>query len=606
MKTKKWHSALLAFALLSTGCSNEIDPDNNGGGSGSGDIVAKMNVYIQTEGESSTKASADDEEGDGNEAGSIEESNVKNISVFLYKKNTTSESEDELIALNSLKSRSIVAKGYVENTSTSASGSGNHTWQATVDIQLTSPSETLTGNTYGVIAVVNAGNITTETYSTVGALANKVLEYQTAHGFVMSTHVLSGSPKSVVTFADASSSTIPSTTVYVERLAAKVRMNSTSNYTYNPVSAVNDKVTLNSAIVFNRLSSGSYLLKRVSNAYEKELSAVVADDQLLGDEVYNNLPGSLADNTANFVITPWTRDLSASTPSAVSYKYPLCSTTTDWNIGKFKESINHSDIISLDASKSTQDLAYTNENTLNVADSKYGHTTGVLFEATYIPEQVYKIADDKQKVSLQNFVGGTDNNFYVYNKLKFISLDAIFAYTLLHQSTAISSDYFYYSDFLDTSTKTVADYKASKTYKSSTIDDVFGFMKKLDEAVDLETNDSKLIKNVFPDFVTYISLGGAGYADRFKNVAPYEGCKCYYLYWIRHEDNGLNTIPGPMEFSIVRNNIYDLTVTGISGLGLPVTENPKADTPDESIISQIEVTVKVKNWVVRKNNNIIL
>ena len=89
-------------------------------------------------------------------------------------------------------------------------------------------------------------------------------------------------------------------------------------------------------------------------------------------------------------------------------------------------------------------------------------------------------------------------------------------------------------------------------------------------------------------------LGGIGYY-------------CYYYYWNRHNDNGDNGAMGTMEFSVVRNNVYKLAVTGIKQLGHPrIPENdpdkPKPDTPDESSDIYITVTCQVLPWVVRVNN----
>ena len=42
---------------------------------------------------------------------------------------------------------------------------------------------------------------------------------------------------------------------------------------------------------------------------------------------------------------------------------------------------------------------------------------------------------------------------------------------------------------------------------------------------------------------------------------------CYYTYWIRHADDGDPTKISPMEYAIVRNNIYQLDVNSVSGIG---------------------------------------
>ena len=83
-----------------------------------------------------------------------------------------------------------------------------------------------------------------------------------------------------------------------------------------------------------------------------------------------------------------------------------------------------------------------------------------------------------------------------------------------------------------------------------------------------------------------------------------EGYRCYYNYWIRHLDNFKSTIMGVMEFAIVRNNLYRMVITNVSGLGyenLPV--NP--DTPDEGE-TYLKVVLNVKPWIVRDLTNIVL
>ncbi len=85
------------------------------------------------------------------------------------------------------------------------------------------------------------------------------------------------------------------------------------------------------------------------------------------------------------------------------------------------------------------------------------------------------------------------------------------------------------------------------------------------------------------------------------------GYYCYYYYWNRHNDNLIPGQMGPMEFAVVRNNVYKLAVTKISQLGHPrIAENdpddPKPDTPDEKGDVYMTVECEVLPWVVRINN----
>lgn len=83
----------------------------------------------------------------------------------------------------------------------------------------------------------------------------------------------------------------------------------------------------------------------------------------------------------------------------------------------------------------------------------------------------------------------------------------------------------------------------------------------------------------------------------------------YYCYWNRHNDNNDPNLMGPMEFAVVRNNVYKLMVNKINGYGHPTSPGPKDDpdpfdpnNPDERNDLYIEVTVEVRPWVVRIND----
>lgn len=69
----------------------------------------------------------------------------------------------------------------------------------------------------------------------------------------------------------------------------------------------------------------------------------------------------------------------------------------------------------------------------------------------------------------------------------------------------------------------------------------------------------------------------------------YDQGRCYYVYWIRHADDyDINAI-SPMEYAIVRNNIYQLKINSISGLGTP--------EPDSNVKEvEFDIHVRVKPW----------
>ena len=98
--------------------------------------------------------------------------------------------------------------------------------------------------------------------------------------------------------------------------------------------------------------------------------------------------------------------------------------------------------------------------------------------------------------------------------------------------------------------------------------------------------------------------GGANNYQALKFEKTDDGYRCYYNYWIRHLDNNRPTQMGVMEFAIVRNNLYRMLVTSISGLG-DGTIKVDPDTPDEGE-TRLKVELNVKPWIVRDLTNIVL
>ena len=85
------------------------------------------------------------------------------------------------------------------------------------------------------------------------------------------------------------------------------------------------------------------------------------------------------------------------------------------------------------------------------------------------------------------------------------------------------------------------------------------------------------------------------------------GYYCYYYYWNRHNNNNRDGVMGPMEFAVVRNNVYKLSVDKIARLGHPRIpyndpEDPTPGTPDETDEIYLDVTVEIVPWAVRVNS----
>lgn len=75
---------------------------------------------------------------------------------------------------------------------------------------------------------------------------------------------------------------------------------------------------------------------------------------------------------------------------------------------------------------------------------------------------------------------------------------------------------------------------------------------------------------------------------------------CYYNYLIQHEPSSSATM-GVMEFGIVRNNIYKVSIANINGLGSG-TPDVKPDV-DDKYKAYLTVDFAIYPWIVREDNN---
>lgn len=82
-------------------------------------------------------------------------------------------------------------------------------------------------------------------------------------------------------------------------------------------------------------------------------------------------------------------------------------------------------------------------------------------------------------------------------------------------------------------------------------------------------------------------------------VTRYNDNTCYYYTTeIKHFDNGKDYELGNMEFAIMRNNIYSLSITGIDGIGDPFVD-PTPGPENESKEAKLSVQAKIMHWIVR-------
>lgn len=317
-------------------------------------------------------------------------------------------------------------------------------------------------------------------------------------------------------------------------------------------------------------------------------------------------------------------------------------------------------------------LLYTQENTMDVDQQKNGFSTGVIFEAEYAPEHVSQYREsgtgdgypkvdaevDYSSLKTKSFLvadygrtgttetgSGASSTITPSRKLS-ADMRTIAALGLKKESDATIVKAMFTDDTPDWSTKTQEDVqKVVSDMSGGPL--VVAFQKYLQEKLDgitventfdkvkasltwkafvAASHTSPTIKYVPTDDELAKGIEASEGVDaksetvvreelmKNYNIAYYaagtKGGKNYLKYWIKHEPNGTDNDPmGVMEFAIVRNNVYQLSVTGIRDLGDPLPFTPgkdDPDTPDKTKDVYIVIQLYVKDWVKRYNSDIIL
>lgn len=649
----------LAFACAAVSCSDDLEngPNNNEGNELNGP-TAKINVAISTE--MTTKGAGENGDDSNGEKGSENEYTVKDVAIILYKQSETAQplswdikNDCELVAAGWTDQVGVMETGDAETGTPGFPNSKMTTVEVKVKDGTPSLAGEAPGNTYGVIAVTNLGKEkgealvakigATDGYSIVADLdqalyKNKMYVNEAEQKWhVMSTHAITGSVgNSQVTFI-ADDPEIPAVNVYVERLSAKIRLSeySDNGFTYTidatmveeqtPVRSANqDVIKLTNVAIVNQLTSGSFLLKRVSEEVTgtNDLGTEATTDVIIGDEKVSGIYAT------NFVIDPWTRSkklkadgsdvewpLTYSGASAVQLAYTNRFTTGTY--GSLWTSFNTNTVEIDPQNLDDYDdlfLCYTQENTLSMAGSLHGYTTGALFKATYYPGQWMALQEDGSvKAENATYDEGNEEDdsrtattFYTFtyggNEYIYENYNAILAYIIAKAGVEGVS----YNTF-----KTVDDQFGTNINKLRGLqdDDPFGYIEAMVVEYDktqTEPAGTPEYKAIDEYLETYKPAEGDATTAFNQRVKIYSNGVCYYPYWILHAGDGKGTTKHPMEFGIVRNNIYDMTVEKISGLGLSEVDVTDPEDPDKDTSLKIQVNLYVKNWVVRNNNGIIL
>lgn len=542
--TVKGVAGCLLMASLAASCAQEdIGTVPTGGGGMSPTSYVSLS-FASPQGAPTRSNPTGGETGDGDETGQDYENDITSAVAFFYQGNN-GVNGDGTTQINAAVSFNV-----------GSTMSGDRTYT-------TSPQQVdLENGTYNVIVVANPGaDWWTGRSLTLADVRDHIQTTAwTASDSDYSDFVMTSAADATLTLNSNPEDDPATAEVNVERMAARLDYKTTGTYTCDDPAYPGATVEITGAALVNNLTAGSYLLKRVA--------ADVNGTNLsyLGDETADE-----NDVATNYVLDPWTTNKSKGL-----YGTWFMSGSADPNrwAGYVQPGTPVSD--------GWLRIGYTLENTTAAEEAGSDYSTGVVFKAKFHPQGV------------ANYQNGA--TFFALGNRLFASMEDMMTYVY-------GADFSQFDNKIDACT----DWAALKTFAASLLDnDPSGyksFLQGQDEAQDLAQVKESLKWKAY-------MLNKCGYSASLNNnvysvtldqnedtstrealqpygTRTYEDATCYYTWWVRHSNDNDDTKKGIMEYAIVRNNIYKLTVNSIYSLGGPVPGE------DENII----LDVYVNDWL---------
>lgn len=670
MKLKHYSLWALALAFAAVSCSDDLENSGKGNQPGENEQKAYLAVKIATgtKGVSTKAYDGNGENGDDPdllpEIVGLKEDKVYDINIFLFgKENGENPETGGLAAINRTNAQytQVVGHGYLDQIDKIPSGGSEpgHD-QVTVTIKLDDTFSATESKDYWVLAIVNHGSKITPT--SLDALRNLTSDKAWTGGttgisnydkFVMSTHIMKGqiNPASLVTISPENKSPDKpaETVVYVERLAARVDLKMNGTMTDNNRTDGSFKVTR--YLPINLWTGKTNMFKQVSPSVTTITTPLPAastpynnEYRWLGDEIWD-----ANTNKYNYVLSVDMTDKTENNYNAFTTKYknffykenvsetnlPYDTNSPEWK---------NTDALASATYKSGEytPIFYTCENTMSAPEQRNGYTTGLIFESQFTFGENIKVSSYSEGKIVEAALPESNNGtFYVAShnaKVNFDGIQAIAAMGFKELAEAAEGESYKVTQELlkgfmegewPTTTPELSQIKAIVPYmgeKNGVERSFKAYLQKvLDEAATdatFTTVKDKLTYDKFIESETALQIPTGGINDEYiatlyndYGVSCYREGKSYHKYWIQHDPSAASEartdqVLGVMEYGIVRNNVYQLNVTGVRDLGDPLPYTPgkdDPDTPDEKEDEYtIEVRIYVKDWILRKNLDIIL
>lgn len=557
--TVKGVAGCLLMASLAAGCAQEdIDTAPSGGGGMSASSYVSLSFASQQSTPTRSNPTGG-EQGDGQEKGQANENEIKSAVAFFYQGSGTD-------GVNSSGTTPIMAVATFNVGSYSEPGNGIDRTYTTTPQQVD-----LDDGTYNVLVVANPGaDWWTGQSLTLADVRNHIQTTAwTASGSDYSDFVMTSAADATLTLESNSEDDPATAEVNVERMAARLDYKAEASYTCTDPAYPDATVEITGAALVNNLTAGSYIIKRVADDVNG------TNLSYLGDETADE-----NDAATNYVLDPWTASKNGNlygTWFMNGYSDP------NWWAGYVQPGTPVSD------GAEWQRIGYTLENTTAADAAGSDYSTGVVFKATFHPQSVANYQD-----------GAT---FFALGTHLFASMEDMMTYVY-------GADFSQFDNKIDACT----DWAAVKNFAASLLDnDPSGyksFLQGQDDTQDLTSvKESLKWKAYMLNKCGYsASLNDGVYSvtlDQNEDISTrealqpygtrtYEDATCYYTWWVRHSNDNDDTKKGIMEYAIVRNNIYKLTVNSIYSLGGPVPGE------DENII----LDVYVNDWLLLDPENL--
>ena len=563
------------MASLAAGCAQEdIDTAPSGGGG----MSASSYVSLSFASQQSTPTRSNPmggETGDGQEKGQTKENEIKSAVAFFYQGSGTD-------GVNSSGTTPIMAVATFNVGSYTEPGNGIDRTYTTTPQQVD-----LDDGTYNVLVVANPGaDWWTGQSLTLDDVRNHIQTTAwTASGSDYSDFVMTSAADATLTLNSNPESNPATAEVNVERMAARLDYKTTGTYTCDDPAYPGATVEITGAALVNNLTAGSYLLKRVADDVNG------TNLSYLGDETAD------AGVQTNYVLDPWTAVKTSDNNSfTIDGEVKTAEDLYGEWFGNISQNPNYwaayvqQGTSVSDGTETWQRIGYTLENTTAAEEAGKRYSTGVVFKAKFYPKGVANYNDGetffaygtKIYASMEDMMAG----FY---GSKFADLDNITNCTTWGEvkqfitSTLLTNDPSGYNKYLEglaegkNDAETVSG--ASLTW-SNYMKNECGYSASLNNGVYSVTLDQN------EDISTREALQPYG-------TRTYEDATCYYTWWVRHSNDNNDDAKGMMEYAIVRNNIYKLTVNSVYSLGGEVPD-------DESLI----VDVYVNDWLLLDNETL--